>query len=105
MRPVLSETQSPTFDFRCKHKVFGTSSTKKNHSITVLLIVRADGHKLPALIVFQEKSSIISHRIWEKLIIPNNVLVKATTSGYVNLNILKSVSFLTFVKKNTDNYR
>ena len=52
-------------------------------------MIRPDGLKLPAMIIFQEKNGIIPGCAREKLKIPDNIIVKATKTGYINANLLK----------------
>ena len=58
--------------------------------------VRADGQKLPALIIFKEENGIIPPRARDLLIIPENIIIKALTSSYITIEILKDYLLLNF---------
>ena len=49
-------------------------------------MIRADGIKLNAMIIFQEVKDAIPLSAYEKLKIPENVIVKANKSSYCLLN-------------------
>ncbi|CAG9330888.1 unnamed protein product [Blepharisma stoltei] len=72
-----------TYDFKGAQRVVGIQSAKAKHSITVMLLIRADGKKFPALLIFQEKTGKIPFRLYEHLTIPNNIVVKANRTGYI----------------------
>ncbi|CAG9320376.1 unnamed protein product [Blepharisma stoltei] len=72
-----------TYDFKGAQRVVGIQSAKAKHSITVMLLIRADGKKFPALLIFQEKTGKIPFRVYEHLTIPNNIVVKANRTGYI----------------------
>ena len=55
-----------------------------------LLMIRADGFKLPALTIFQEKNGVIPYRVIETLNLPANICIKANKSGYISEEILKN---------------
>ncbi|CAG9329210.1 unnamed protein product [Blepharisma stoltei] len=59
-----------------------------NHFITVMLMIRADGEKMPALLIFQEKNGQIPNLVRERLNIPENVIIKSNKSGYISDQIL-----------------
>ncbi|CAG9334932.1 unnamed protein product [Blepharisma stoltei] len=70
-----STGMSVAYDFKGAQKVVGIQSAKAKHSITVMLLIRADGKKFPALLIFQEKTGKIPFRVYEHLTIPNNIVV------------------------------
>jgi len=77
-----------TYDFYGTDRVLGCSSNAINHALTVMLMVRADGTKLPALIIFKERTRNIPERTKRLLKIPTNVMVKSNKSGYISQDIL-----------------
>ena len=44
-----------TYDFKGMKNIKGLKTSKAGHCVTVLLMIRADGFKLPALIIFKRK--------------------------------------------------
>ena len=70
-----------TYDFKGTSRILGVNSAKINHFITILLMIRADGKKLPALMIFKEKIGIIPFKVRENLNIPNNINVKRQNPG------------------------
>ena len=90
-----------TFDFKGKDRVLGVKATKNNHPITILLAIRANGKKLPALMIFKEKNGILPPRVRELLKIPKNIVVKASRSGYIDENILSNFLLLEYRIKNS----
>jgi hypothetical protein len=62
-------------------RIRGTGYQKKG--CTVALTVTASGHKLPALIIFKEKTGQIGPRVRRHLNVPANVLLTASKSGWM----------------------
>ncbi|CAG9311694.1 unnamed protein product [Blepharisma stoltei] len=77
-----------TYDFKGTQRILGVQSAKMNHFITVMLMIRADGEKMPALLIFQEKNGQIPNLVRERLNIPENVIIKSNKSGYISDQIL-----------------
>ena len=62
-------------------RVRSTGYQKKG--CTVALTITANGHKLPALVIFKKPTGAIGPRVRRHLIIPANVLVPASKSGWM----------------------
>ena len=76
------------YDFKGTSRVLGVNSAKINHFIAVMLMIRADEKKLPALMIFKENNGVIPYRVRDTLRITSNVVIKASKSGYINDDIL-----------------
>ena len=62
-------------------RVRGTGYQKKGR--TVALTITASGHKLPALVIFKEPTGAIGPQVRRHLMIPADVLVTASKSGWM----------------------
>ena len=61
-----------------------TTMAEKN-GFTVALAATAAGEKLPAVIVFKERKGVLGERVRQKIHIPSNVHVQASTNGWMTV--------------------
>jgi DDE superfamily endonuclease/CENP-B N-terminal DNA-binding domain len=68
-------------------RITNTGATRKG--FTVALCVSASGEKLPAFIIFKERSGTIPTRVRCALEIPDNVVVEASLNGWMTAPLLR----------------
>lgn len=69
-------------------RIATTNAEKKG--FTVALCALADGTKLPAMLIFKEKNGELGPRVKANLKIPANVVVAASTNGWMTSSLLLS---------------
>ena len=60
-----------------------TGAQKHGFTVHVCLGILADGSKLPAFVILNERSGQLGARVKEALKLPENVHVTATTGGWM----------------------
>ena len=83
-RSFTSYFKTSQLSQRAYAKLAGVQPPAMKEYLTVTSIIGADGYKFPATILFKEakKTGVLSPAIMKKLVIPNNVLVYSTASGW-----------------------
>ena len=76
-----------TYDYKV---VSSINTTKLNKAVTVCLMVRVDGFKYTAMVIFSEKKRI-SSSIRDKLTIPDNIYETSSISSYLSIENLKII--------------
>ena len=99
----LVMTEKKTIDMKGAKQVKIISPPGDKISYTVTLIIRADGEKAPAIILFKtaSKDGTLPKKERKKFILPNNVIVEATSSGWWNNKIDLEIMKALFPKKIT----
>ena len=69
-------------------RVPGIQSTKAHHAVAVLLMIRGDGHKYLALIIFKEAKGISPSTFNYHSCLPENVCTTANSSAYISNEII-----------------